>query len=101
MFQLDFGGQTSTIDLSNATTLQQVIDAINDEAKTRGYALEAGYDANGTRVVINSFDGTSPVSVSDLSGTLAQQLGISGTGRCAGANVQRQYVSWKTRASTR
>lgn len=97
VLQLEFAGNTSTIDLSGATTLQQVIDAINDDAKARGLALEAGYDANGTRVVVSSLDGTTPITISDLSGTLGAQLGLVGSGpTLKGANVQRQYIAENT-----
>ncbi len=94
VLQIGLGAQTLTVDASSATTLRDVLDAINDAADAAGLAIEAGYDATGTRVTLTSLDGLTSLSVSDLSGTLAVDLGLAGNGvSLRGANVQKQYVN--------
>ncbi len=90
-------GATADVDLSNATTLRDVLDAINAAAQSANLGITAGYDANGTRLLLSDQRGGG-ISVSDLSGSFAVKLGLAGSGAALRSdNLQRQYISENTR----
>ncbi len=94
--------QTATIDLSQAHTLQEVIDLINADATV---ALTASVNAAGNGLVLrDESGGTGPIVVSDVDGTTAAELGIAGTfdpttDRVEGGSLQLQYITRSTALS--
>ncbi len=99
---IQVGGQSVTLDLSGAETLQQVIDRINQAAEAEELGIEAGYDHTGTRLMIESIDGTSEISISDVPGygTFAADTGLAQAepaARLRSDNLQLRYVNEATR----
>lgn len=101
----DRTGQSTTIDLSSATTLQDVLDLINADSKTD---LKASINRAGNGIALQSTSdsGTGPIAVSDLSGSLATDLGLvaasndsdTNTGDALdGGSAQLRYISARTR----
>jgi len=103
--------QTATIDFTTAQTLQDVVDQINADSTT---ALVASINEAGNGIVIRDAPrdqggsgerGNSPLTITDVSGTLAADLGIAGTfdpaagNAVEGGNLQLQYVSRQTSLS--
>jgi flagellar hook-associated protein 2 len=96
----DSAGQTSQIDFTSAKTLRDVIDLINADATL---AISASINAVGNGILIQD-DSTASgaVSIQDITGTLAADLGIAGQFDAAtaeeisGGNLQKQYVSRQT-----
>jgi len=95
--------QSMTIDFAAAQTLQEVVDHINADSTT---ALVASINRSGNGIVIrDDSGGNSPLTITDVSGTLAADLGIAGTFDAAAGdavesgNLQLQYVSRQTRLS--
>ncbi len=88
-------GTTSfNVDLTNAFSLQDVVNGINDAAATSGSAARIALNSIGNGLTL-----TGVASVSDQSGTLAAQLGLAGdaaNGEIATGNMQLQYVSGAT-----
>lgn len=94
--RIQAGAEELTLDLTGLETLQEVLDRINEAARVEGLNIEAGYDQSGTRLVIESLDGSSLVAVSDVEGTFATDLGLSQSQpatRLRSNNLQKQYVS--------
>lgn len=99
----DQQGRTADIDFSQAATLQDVIDLINNEPTL---SLTASVSAAGSGIVIrDDSDGSGSLTIEDVAGTLAGDLRISttpggGTTATAGVvesgNLQRQYVTRRT-----
>jgi flagellar hook-associated protein 2 len=82
--------------------LQQVIDRINQAAEAEELGIEAGYDHTGTRLIIESIDGTSGISISDVAGygTFAADTGLAQAepaARLRSGNLQLQYINEATR----
>lgn len=78
----DRAGETATIDLSSATTLEEVIDAINAAESAGSVKLQLtaqiNDDGNGIEIVDTSGSTASNLVISDVGGsTLADQLGIA------------------------
>lgn len=97
VIQIDVDGEFATVDLRNAETLRDVIEAINKQSQTLGLGLEAGYDATGTRLQVEHESGA-PIAITDVSGDFAQTLGLTQTGpRIQSNNLQRRYISETTR----
>jgi flagellar hook-associated protein 2 len=99
----DAANQTATIDLSTATTLQDLVDLINADSTT---AISASLNRAGNGIELrDESGGTSPVVVADVNGSAAAQLGIAGTFDPAtaddirGANLQRQYITRQSAVS--
>lgn len=94
----DAANQSTTVDLSAATTVRDVVDLINANAVT---SLRASVNRAGTGIdLTDESGGTSPVVIADVTGSTAAQLGIAGsfdltatTGDVRGANLQRQYIT--------
>jgi flagellar hook-associated protein 2 len=94
----DRSGSTATVDLSGATTVQDVLDSINNA----GIGLTASLNsaANGVQLQ-DASGGTGNIVVSDVNSTTAAALGIAGTFdnttlAVNGGNLQRQWVSPNT-----
>ncbi|MEZ6046854.1 MAG: flagellar filament capping protein FliD [Planctomycetaceae bacterium] len=78
----DRTGKTATLDLSSATTLDEVIDAINNaqDAGLNDLALEASINSAGTGIIITDTSGStaSNLIIADVGGsTLAAGLNIT------------------------
>jgi flagellar hook-associated protein 2 len=92
--------RTATIDLTTANTLQDVVDQINADSTT-GVVASINEAGNGI-VIHDESGGNSPLTITDVSGTLAADLGIAGTfdasagNAVEGGNLQLQYVSRQT-----
>ncbi|MCH7883657.1 MAG: flagellar filament capping protein FliD [Planctomycetes bacterium] len=93
-------GQTATIDLSEAETLQDIVDLINGDGTT---ALTASINAANNGIALrDESEGAGVVGISDVSGSLAADLGIAGTFDLSanrtvnGGNLQLQYISRHT-----
>jgi flagellar hook-associated protein 2 len=100
---------TTSIDFSDAVTLQDIIDLINadqDEDGQPDTGLVASVSASGNKLELSRAQGVEgPISIGDVTGTLAETLGISGTfqevdlnheGAFLSANLQLQYISRQT-----
>jgi flagellar hook-associated protein 2 len=104
----DRTGATATIDLTGATSLDQVIAAINNATTTGGQklALTASIDASGTGIEVTDTSGSTAnnLVIQDVGGgTLATQLGIStnsATSAVDSGNLNLQYVNDATSLST-
>jgi flagellar hook-associated protein 2 len=104
----DRTGQTATIDLTGAESLDQVINAINSAATTGGQKLDltAQVDSSGTGIEVTDTSGSTAdnLVIQDVgSSTLATQLGIatnSATSSVDSGNLNLQYVNDATSLST-
>ncbi len=90
-----------TLDLSDVETLGQVVDRINQVSRDEGLGIEAAFDQTGTRLIVRSSDGTSPISISDVAGygTFAADLGLATDTPAAelrSVNLQLQYIAENT-----
>lgn len=99
----DAANQTATIDLSAATTLQDVVDLINADATL---SVSASINSAGNAVELrDESGGGNPMVIADVNGNAASQLGIAGTfdpattGDIRGSNLQRQYITRQTDVS--
>ncbi len=95
------GSAAVTVDFSGAETVQEIIDRIN--ANVPG--VEASVNAIGTGIAITDTTGATgaPLTIADVSGSLAEQLGIAGTFEefeVNGVNLQRQYINERTQLET-
>ncbi|MCA9243537.1 MAG: flagellar filament capping protein FliD [Phycisphaerales bacterium] len=86
----------ATVDLSDAETLQEAIDRINDAAGDLG--VEATVDPLGTKLAIAAVDANANVRISDVSGDFAEVLGLNGdaSSRIVSNNLERQYIGTQT-----
>lgn len=96
-------GQAATVELSTAHTLQDAIDLINADGST---SLVASVNSAGTGIQLkDTSTGTGTISVSDVSGTLATDLGLAGAATFSngsvlvGQNLQLQYIARQTKLS--
>lgn len=96
----DGAGHTSQLDFTSARTLQDVMDIINADA---ALGISASINSAGNGIMLRDESaGGGAVTIADLSGTLAADLGIAGqfnaanSGEILGANLQRQYISRQT-----
>ncbi len=98
----DRNGQTATIDFSSAETLQDVIDWVNADATI---SITASINAAGNGITLrDESGGTGSIVISDVTGTLAADLGLAGTFEATeeaaeGDNLQLQYVARNTALS--
>lgn len=94
------GGASFNVDLSQAQSLNDVLDAINQAAQSNGNLVSAQLDSTGTKLLIRSGDGSTPVAISDVSGNFASVTGINQpSASITGANLQRRYISENTKLS--
>ncbi|HEY8666575.1 MAG TPA: flagellar filament capping protein FliD [Tepidisphaeraceae bacterium] len=99
----DRAGVTTPIDLSGAQTVQDILDKIN---KVPGIRVVASLKASGNGIQISDISGgTGNLTIADVSGTSAADLGLSGTfdssiPAAQGANLQRQWVTENSLLST-
>jgi flagellar hook-associated protein 2 len=94
----DRNGGSATVDLSGATTVQDVLDSINNAGI--GISASLNNAANGIQLQDTS-GGTGNIVVSDVNSTTAAALGIAGTFdntnvTVNGGNLQRQWVTGHT-----
>ena len=99
----DAKGDAGTINLAGATSLSDVINAINNN--TSGVKVTASINQAGTGLLLtDNSGGNGSLTVANAGGdNVATALGIAGTsstGSIAGANLQRQYISANTTLST-
>ena len=97
--RIEANGAGADIDLSEAETLRDVVELINQASEEHGLNIEAGYDKTGTRLSITNLadDGTS-ITISDLDGNFAESIGLTGSdARIRSDNLQRQYINEATR----
>jgi flagellar hook-associated protein 2 len=91
------GSGPVTVDFAGAETLQDVIERINESVP----GLRAEVNAVGTGIAIiddsvTSGDPAADLVIQDVSGTLAEQLGIAGSfdaSRVRGGDLERQYLN--------
>lgn len=88
------------IDFTDAQTLQDVIDLINQDTST---SIVASVNAAGNGIQLrDTSNGSGPLIVTDVSGTTAAALGLGGSHALAdgatvdGGNLQLQYISTNT-----
>ncbi len=95
----DRAGATAIVDLSGASSLRDVIDAIN-AASTQ---ITARISSSGLGIELEDTSGQfGDLVIEDLSGSAAADLGIAfngASGTVSGGNLQRQYVSEATQIS--
>jgi len=93
----DRAGNLANVDVGNAQSLSDVLDAIN----AAGLGLTASVSNNGLGIQLqDASGGTGNLQISDVSGHTARDLGIevdSASSNVKGKNLQRQYVSAATR----
>jgi flagellin-like hook-associated protein FlgL len=83
------GLTTASVDLSGALTLDDIIVAINGA----GADVEASLDSSGTRLVVSSLLGDTPIIiVSEDGGTTAEELGLFAPGLFETAEAVRQAL---------
>jgi len=89
----DRDGHAATLDLSNAFTVQDVLDAINNA----GTNISASLNSVGNGIVLqDSSTGSGNLAVADVTGDLASKLGIatnSAVNTIDSGNLQLQYIS--------
>lgn len=73
----DRSGTTSSIDLSSAETLEDIINAINDSSVTANVTASLNDTGLGITITDNTSATASNLIISDTSGTAAAQLGIA------------------------
>lgn len=100
--EISAAGGSTTVDLSTAETLSDVITLINQAATDNNLALTAAIDSTGTRLVLRNHDGSStPITVTDISGTFAQDTGLASAdgsnGSLKSENLQKQYITTDSR----
>lgn len=76
----DANGVAFGVDVSGAATVQDVIDAINTAAGAAGSSLVADVSPSGGGLRLTDLGGPNPITVDNLGGPVAQELGIFGTG---------------------
>ncbi len=92
-------GAASTVDLSGATSVQDILDDINN---TSGIGVTASLNSAGDGIQLqDTTGGTGNLVVSDVNSTTAAGLGIAGTFTTAqpvdnGGNLHVQYVAGNT-----
>lgn len=101
VLKIQSGSASADIDLTSAQSLQDVIDAIGAASDANNLGVEATLDANGTRLILRSRDGLTPLSVRDLTGSFATTLGLNGTGpELRSGSLERQYIAESTALTT-
>jgi len=93
---IQIGGGDLVLDVSGAETLREVVELINEASEIEGLGIEAGFDHTGTRLVIESLDGATPFSISDVEGTFAADIGLAQAepgARLSSDNLQKQYLN--------
>ncbi len=98
----DRSGASTQVDLSSATTVQDVIDAINNASSVN---VSAGLNSTGTGILITDQTGStaSNLVISDVDSTTAADLGITVDGavdKIDAKNNQLQYISRSTLLSS-
>jgi len=104
----DRTGLTATINLTGATSLDQVINAINSATTTGGHKLNltASIDPSGDGIEVTDTSGSTAdnLVIQDVGGsTLATQLGIAvnaATSSVDSGRLNLQYISQSTSLST-
>lgn len=100
-------GQAATVDFSNATTMQDVLNDINNATDSGGNSLHLSATLNSTGTGIQISDnsgGSGNLVIADSTGTFASQLGVAGTydtsvSAVTGGNLNRQFVNANTSLS--
>ncbi len=94
----DRAGNTATIDISSAETLQDVLDAINSAS---AISVTASINSSYTGIKLtDTSGGTGTLSVTEAGGTTASDLGILGSTSSStleGSDVNLQFISRYTR----
>ncbi len=90
-------GASSTaveVDLTDAISVQDVIDAINNA----GTNITAELNSVGNGITLTDSSGTGQMEIADVSGTLAEKLNLAGTAsdEINSGNLQLQYISEAT-----
>jgi flagellar hook-associated protein 2 len=98
---VDRSGGTATVDLTGASSVQDILDTINKA----GIGVKASLNSSGNGIQIaDTTTGTDPLKIFDVSSTTADALGIKGnfdltTPTANGANLHRQFISANTSLS--
>jgi flagellar hook-associated protein 2 len=97
----DRSGIAATIDLSTASTVQDVIDTIN-ATSTGGFSVKASVKDSGNGIqLIDTSGGGEALVIEDVSNATATKLGLNGTFTnttpvAVGSNLQRQWINENT-----
>jgi flagellar hook-associated protein 2 len=100
----DRAHNSGTINLSGATSLNDIINDINNNIS--GIKVTASLNASGTGLqIVDNSGGTGNLVIGDTTSTTAASLGIAGTftpttQTVDGGNLQRKYVSLNTLLSS-
>jgi len=97
----DRAGNTTSVDLSGATSVADILQAINANGTV---SITASLNAAGTGITLTDTTGSTAnnLVVADNGGTVAAQLGLvvdDAVSEVAGTNAQHKYVSTQTRLS--
>jgi len=100
----DSAGRSVDVDFSHAQTLRDVVDLINAQGDV---GLRARINAAGNGLELSDeSNGSGSIEIRDVTGSLAQDVGLAGTFQVAGGasinggNLQVQYVTRNTPLST-
>ena len=101
---IQVGESGVTLDLSDVETLAGVIQRINEAGQAEELGIEVGYDHTGTRLVVSSIDGVTPVSISDVAGygSFAADIGLAQdppSAQLRSDNLQLRYINETNRLS--
>lgn len=103
----DQAGGTTTVDLTSANTLQDVVDLINEATVDElGARFSAGINSAGSGLALEDLSGgTGLLSIEDTTGSVAADLGIARSGDpnnastssvVDGGSAQLQYITERT-----
>ena len=92
----DRSGASDNVDLSGATSVNQIIGAINDSAANVTAALNSS--GNGITITDNT-GGSNDLVISDVSGTGAADLNIDGNHSADSVNTGNMQLQYLTKAS--
>jgi flagellar hook-associated protein 2 len=93
---VDRAGGTATVDLTGVSSVQDILDAINNA----GIGVKASLNDSGNGIQVNDTTaGTGPLKIFNVAGTTADALGLRGiynASTATGANLHRQYITANT-----
>ncbi len=97
----DRANNSVTVDLSGAETVQEMLEAINDQAAAVGVGITASVNRSGNGIMLkDTSDGAgATIEIADVDGTAAADLGIAGSFAedvVQSGSLQLQYISGRS-----
>lgn len=97
--QVSVGDEELTVELDSVETIGGVVSALNAAFQDAGVDAEAALNSNGTNLLVTSFDGITPVRITDLEGDFAATFNLDaepGQPVLKSDNLQRAYINEAT-----